>query len=48
VQTAYSDKPNGILISEILADTDGESAFDRNGEGKANKADDYVRVSERV
>lgn len=39
-----ADKLNGILISEILADNAGGSALDTDGDGNANKADEYVEL----
>ena len=39
-----ADKLNGILISEILADNAGGSAFDTDGDGTANKADEYIEL----
>lgn len=42
-----ADKLNGILISEILADNAGGSAFDTDGDGQANKADEYIELQNK-
>ncbi|MFP7570162.1 Hint domain-containing protein [Marivita sp. S2033] len=39
-----ADKLHGILISEILADNAGGSALDTDGDGQANKADEYIEL----
>ncbi|MFD0859322.1 Hint domain-containing protein [Roseovarius aquimarinus] len=35
---------NGLFISEFLADNAGGSAFDTDGDGGANKADEFVEI----
>ncbi|MGJ5619755.1 Hint domain-containing protein [Sulfitobacter sp. MF3-043] len=39
-----ADKLDGLIISEILADNGGGSAFDTDGDGEANKADEFVEI----
>lgn len=36
--------PNGLFISEFLGDNAGGSAFDTDGDGTANKADEFVEI----
>ena len=35
---------SGLFISEVLADNAGGSAIDTDGDGQANKADEYVEI----
>jgi hypothetical protein len=35
---------NGLFLSEILADNAGSSAFDTDGDGGANKADEFIEI----
>jgi hypothetical protein len=35
---------NGLFISEFLADNAGGGAFDTDGDGGANKADEFVEI----
>lgn len=35
---------DGLFFSEILADNAGGSAFDTDGDGRTNKADEYVEI----
>ena len=39
-----ADKIDGLIISEILADNAGGNAFDTDGDGGANKADEYIEI----
>lgn len=39
-----ADILDGLLISEILADNAGSSATDTDGDGQANKADEFVEI----
>ncbi|SEK79046.1 Hint domain-containing protein [Roseovarius nanhaiticus] len=35
---------NGLFFSEFLADNSGRNAFDTDGDGRANKADEFVEI----
>lgn len=39
-----ADRLNGIIFSEILADNAGGNATDVDGDGSANKADEFVEI----
>lgn len=39
-----ADKIEGLIISEILADNAGSAASDTDGDGGANKADEFVEI----
>jgi len=39
-----ADKIEGLIISEILADNAGNAASDTDGDGSANKADEFVEI----
>ncbi|MEM6886853.1 MAG: Hint domain-containing protein [Pseudomonadota bacterium] len=38
------DKLNGIIFSEVLADNAGGQAIDTDGDGRTNKADEFVEL----
>jgi hypothetical protein len=42
--STMADRLDGLIISEILADNAGNAATDTDGDGRTNKADEFVEI----